>query len=141
MPRLLIIFLPPLVLALASACNGDSGPAVTNSPTNGETATAEATRPDGGPNGAPAATPVVLPQDTNAFIALVGGRELIRELCDAFDPATSVADCGERGLFKPGPLPPPDDAKCGVLLADGELIGLSCTSAQFQNVNIYVLTP
>ncbi len=140
MSRLLIIFLPPLVLALASACNGDSGPAATVSPTNGETATAEATPTDGSPNGGAVATPVVLPQDINAFIDLVGDRELIRELCDAFDPATGVADCGERGIFMPS-FQPPDDAECGVLLVDGELIGLSCTSAELQNVNIYVLTP
>ena len=163
--RLLIILTPLLLLVLvAYACKDDSGspttpgpgdetpivgqtPAAGETPANGETPGAGETPNAGGmvttdttpPADGLVGTPVAILTDVNQFLLAIGDRELVRELCVSYDPATGVADCREMGVFRTNPLPP-EDAVCGVLLVEGEIIGISCTSATEMNVNIYTLT-
>ena len=137
MPRLFAILVPLIFLVLvASACN-DSGVKTTptSSPTSEATATATPT-PAATPTPTPPPTPTPVPtptpkpvtqiKDPSGFFArYTDAGKTITQLDCTLDSGSRQVDCGDKGRYRPDPQPA-SDAKCNILMVDGEPIAVGC---------------
>ena len=142
MPRLLFAPLILLVVSLGVvACNGngngdkddDGGKA---SPTADSSPTAEATAGTATPAASVTTGRISPPENVGDFLNKFSNKSMTRADCE-FVAESEEADCGDNGRYTLDPPPPDAAAKCEALVADGEAIGVACTSQEPLTVTYY----
>ena len=65
-------------------------------------------------------------EDPSEFFArYTDAGKTITKLDCTLDGGSRQVDCGDKGLYRPDPQPA-DDAKCEILMVDGEPIAVGC---------------
>ena len=107
------ILAPLALLLLAAACDGDGSPESSDG-------TAETPAPS---------RRAFIPEDTTEFLGRFIGIELGAEKCE-YDIGTGEIDCTEPGygIILVEPPVPDEGAKCELMLADLEPVGVVCTT-------------
>lgn len=135
-----------LALVVAAACNddGDDGqPSGSPQPSPAATASPAATP---GLTPAPTVPPgtreAVPPDNIAEFLQGFEGLELTLENC-LYDEESGLMNCSEvdLGFVQLEPPVPGSDVECRALLAEGELVGVSCTSQDPYFASMYELAP